>query len=556
MTSIWSFSRKLFGGMTIVVLGTILLSSCSSSGKKSAPVASDAITVNTGKPKITGLVDLGLIDIPSGDTLPAPISDKRFYPGEWVLLKGKNLIADKISIDGKPVSIKKYFSGQPVFQIPTGLSPLKKHQLVLSHDKGEASYQFTSTHYIVVTDTDDKKIHLIRTNPKAEGGIEEEWLKLDTKLDRPLFNLISPDSQFLFCINIKENAERRILENHKSYILEVVSFHLTAPEKPTQISIMKVEIESALTDAVINDNNQLMLLGRQSLVVLSTQDPRKLQEVGRLVLPNNSVDAESTYYGDAIFLNNGTRVAALEVQSNMVVLIDISNAGQYKVLDKKSILPEKKLPFSVDLEADPQVPGQFWVLQAPNFRQIDSKLLKNLYSRYIKRADTPPEKKPIYRLQKMNVTSDQLQISTTLALPENYTAYYASFGQDGRLYVTTSKMDFLETDFSRKNNDGVMKAAKDILWGSISFGRILAIDTKTGNTEKVAGGVGIYYHLVDVPDIGQVFSLLKLGPSLSFPYMVPHWGVGIKSTGTYAKRKMDIYALFPPYSVGYIAYQD
>ncbi|MCD9460550.1 hypothetical protein [Marinibactrum halimedae] len=98
-------------------------------------------------------------------------------------------------------------------------------------------------------------------------------------------------------------------------------------------------------------------------------------------------------------------------------------------------------------------------------------------------------------------------------------------------------------------------AFTNFLWDSVSFGRVVAIDLDTHETEVIASGVGIYYHLVDIPDVGPAFSLLKFGPALSYPFLSPNWGVGIQSTGTYAKRKMNKRAIFPPYSVGFMAYQ-
>lgn len=547
--------RRSIIGLMVVLVGVLVMSGCESGGQKAASVVTDIVPSNSGKPKISGLVDLGGLDITLGDTLPQLKSDKRFSPGEWVLLQGNNLGATEIDIDGKKVSITRYYRGQPLFQIPTGLSPRKEHKIQLTHSGGNAEYKFLSSHYIVVTDTDDKTIHLIRTNPDAEGGIEEEWLKLDATLARPLFNLISPDSRFMFCINIKQDANNTVLKHQNSYTLEIATYHLAAPEKPALLTSTEVYIESALTDASIDSNNQLMLLGRQSLIILDASNPQKLTTKGRLTLPNNPKKLEHTYYGDAVFLNGGQQVAALEVQNNTVTLIDIATKDKFSVIDNLAMLPDKAIPLSVDLEADPESPGSFWVLQAPNYRLIDAQLLGNLYDRYIQREETPAERKAVYQLQKVAIKSGKLALDKTLPLPENYAAYYASFGQDGRIYVTTTKMNFFSSDFLKKDNKNMLGAAKSILWDSVALGRVIAVDAQSGAVDTVASGVGIYYHLIDVPDIGPVFSLLKFGPSLGYPFIAPSWGLGIKSTGTYAKRKMNYRALFPPYSVGYVGYQ-
>lgn len=542
-------------GWAVALTAAIILQGCATGGKNTTTVVTDIAPSNSGKPKISGLVDLGGLDIVVGDRLPESRSDKRFSPGEWVLLQGSNLGVTKVDIDGAAVPVTKYYRGQPLFQIPVGLSPRKEHQIQLTHSGGKANHTFLSSHYIVVTDTDDKTIHLVRTNSTAEGGIESDWLKLDANFSRPLFNLISADSRFMFCINIKGRPNNAALKHQRSYILEVATFHLAAPEKPELLASMDVEIESALTDAVIGDNNQLMLLGRQSLIVLDVSNPQKPLSRGRMILPNNPKKLEHTYYGDAVFLNGGTQVAALEVQNNTVTLIDVSVNNKFTLLDNLAVLPEKAIPFSVDLEADPQSPGSFWILQAPNYRLIDSQLFGNLYDRYIQREDTPFERKAVYQLQKVQARLGKLTLDKVLRLPEGYAAYYAAFGRDGRIYVTATKMNFFSSGFFVGDTKNIFDSAKRILRDNVSLGRVIAVNTQSGAIDNVAGGVGIYYHLVDVPDIGPVFSLLKFGPSLSYPFIVPSWGLGIKSTGTYTKRKMNYRALFPPYSVGYVGYQ-
>lgn len=133
----------------------------------------------------------------------------------------------------------------------------------------------------------------------------------------------------------------------------------------------------------------------------------------------------------------------------------------------------------------------------------------------------------------------------------DYGYYFATFWLDGRLYLVGTKIDILTTDFDSKSE--ILKRVGELLWASILAGCVIAIDTVTGQTETVASGVGIYYHLVYVPDMRAVFTLMKSGLSFSILYMTLNWGL-VFSLQSLTLAKMNK-AVFPLYSVGFIAYQ-
>ena len=534
------------------IIASFLIAACQPPAKKAPPVVTDQQPTNAGKPMISSLVDLGGFDIPLGGGVPGHFSDQRYSPGEWVLIQGKNLGVNGITIDKQEVPITKYYGSKALFQIPTGLSPRVQHTITLTNEFGSTSHQFDTKHYIVATDTDGQKTHLISTNRKEKGGIDEDWTELESEAKRPLFNLISANSAFLFHMDVLKKSDKKLMEGSDTYPLEIHTYHLGAPEEPAKVSTHKALVGSTPIDAVLNDEGTLLLLGKQSITLVDTTNPKALRTLGHTPLPFN--DAEKTTYVDAIFLEGNSKIAVLETHSNTVLLFDAKDKTNLVQLDSLPLLPSKSIALSVDLEPDPKDPSKFWVLEGPNYRLTGSKLAQT-YKKLVKKEKISDDKKSVHQLQQVVVQDGKMKMLGTVPTPEKYAAYFSVFGQDGRMYVTTTKMSFLNTEFDKDSKKNILKKVKSFLWDTVSFGRVIAIDTETQKTEVVSSGVGVYYHIVDIPDIGPAFSLLKFGPALSLPYLSPNWGVGIKSTGTYAKRKMNKRAVFPPYSVGFIAYQ-
>ncbi len=537
---------------TAILLITATLAACTSPHRPPAAIIHDVPRENTGKPAIKGLLDLGGLALHVGEDIPRHMSDERFSPGEWVLVQGKNVSAPFVEIDGHKVVTEHYYDNRPLVRIPTHLSPRKQHELRVTTELGTSSYTFDTSHYIVATDLDGKDTHLIRTNRKEKGGVEEEWVKLASDAVRPMFNLMTDDSRYLVHMDVAERSKERLPNSERTFDILIHNYHLAAPTAPARIASFTTQLGSSPIDATINSENTILLLGKQSITLVDANDPSSMATLSHTQLPKNTDD--KTTYVDAIFLDDNKKIAVLETHQNTVLLFSINEDKTLTQVDTLALLPNKRIALSVDLEPSPTAPNAFWVLESPNYRLAGSRLSQT-YKKLLKKEHIPDNKKSVHQLQYVSVQDNTLTLGKAIPTPEGYAAYFSVFGEDGRIYISTTKTDFLNTEFNTGDTKNVLKQVKNFLWDSISFGRVLAIDTNTEASEVVANGVGIYYHLVDVPDIGPVFSLLKFGPSFSFPYLSPNWGVGIKSTGTYAKRKMNKRALFPPYSVGFVDYQ-
>ena len=533
----------------IIALCTFISACATSPDQKKVLLISEQVPLNESIPKIKKLTDLGYSSLSLGAPLPKKRSDKRFSPGEWVMVKGNNLGAEHVTIDGIAPQKVLYYGDSLLFKVPAGLSPLKTHRLKIDNAFGSATVEFETSHYIVSTDTDGDKVYLIRTNLEERGGVEEDWLEIDQ--ETPMFNLINSAGDTLYSFNVVERVKRR-LEKENAYRFAVNAFDLVAPDQPQASHNIELIMDSAPTDVLINNENIAAVLGRQSLMLLDLNRSEAMSEISRLELPRNS--EEDTIYTDAAFFNSNKMLAVIETTQNQLVLIDISNPQTPKVIKKEKLLTDKSIPLLVDVVSDPNVENKIWLLVSPNFRSAGSKIVET-YKAIVKDQKRRPEKKAMYAMLPVTV-DDAFNISPgdSLALPEKYAFYFSVFGTDGRIYISSSKMDLLNIKTEKKGRN-LLGRVSDFLKDTFFFGRIIALDINTGEVEQVSSGAGVFFHLVDVPDIGPVFSIIKFGPSFSFPYLSPHWGMGIKSTGTYTKRKMNKWVVVPPYSAGHVSFQ-
>lgn len=546
------FSKPLFSAFKscLVFFLLMMVSVSCQQAVKSTAIVNTQIPINKAAPKISGLTDLGGLDIPLGGGIPTNFSDGRYSPSEWILVRGNNLGATSVDIDGVSVKVDQYFGANPLIRVPTNLAPLKKHLLKVQTDLGVAQTEFYTSHYIATTDTDGKKVHLIRTNHDERGGVEEEWLQLTEKPDRPMFVLVSPDSRFLYAIHIREEVAR-VYSDVNAYELEIFTYHLANPNIPALMKSWRVTVGSSPIDATMNPDGTILLLGKRSFTLVNSSDPLDLKLIGSKRLPDNK---DNTTFVDAVFLNNNQKIAALETYSNRVYLFDNNPGANFPLLNSIELQPSKTIPLSVDLEVDNKNDSDFWVLEGPNYR-LSGNSLEKLYKKIFNKPQPPESERSVSQLQKVHLNKNQLFLSNSIPLPNNYVTFFSKFGVNGKLNITMAKFDFINAQSDTDSSKTLLKKMTNFLWDSISIGRVIALDVETAKTETIASGVGLYYDLVDVPDIGPVFSLLKFGPSFSFPYMAPSWGLGIKSTGTYAKRAMDGHAIFPPYSVGFVVFQ-
>lgn len=95
--------QKIFFALQSCVIALTLVIATVSC-QKQAEIVNTQIQTNKALTKISGLTDLGGLDIPVGGGIPTNFSDGRYSPGEWILVRGNNLGATSVDINGISVS--------------------------------------------------------------------------------------------------------------------------------------------------------------------------------------------------------------------------------------------------------------------------------------------------------------------------------------------------------------------------------------------------------------------------------------------------------------------
>ncbi|WP_370981321.1 hypothetical protein [Agaribacterium sp. ZY112] len=486
-----------------------------------------------------------------GGDIPSIYSDKRISPGEWLLLKGENLGVTKLTMDGISVEVEYYYDEQPLIRVPTHLQALQQHQLILESPFGKANYFFDSHHYVVATDPAGEQSLLVRSNRREDEGIDDDWLSIKEKDKAPLYSHISKGSQFLYIVSQKIKP-KGIVAGASTYSLELSSYHLSAPDKPALLSRIDIELDSRPVTSVLSSDGQLYILGSQSLSVVDVSDPVKMQSYLQEGLALNPLGLTS--YVDILALDTKGTLAVLDAYANRVDILSI-NSQEMKRIASKSVAPGHDLPSAVRLVHDPRNASEFWVLLSPNHRQLIDGLVKN-YQKLNNKESLALIDGTLHQIQQLRLENSDLHLGQSWPLDKGYASFFLAPSIDeGHLLYTSTKLDLFSLVDNSRAAKYSLKRAKSLLWDSVALGRVNEINLGNGQIQQRASGVGLYFHVLDAPDFGAVFSIMKLGPAFSSPYISPHWGIAIERNGTYVRRKMNRDSLFPPYKVGRVSFQ-
>lgn len=530
--------------LLIVLFATLTqLLGCASSSK--APVTLDPIAL----PIINSFRDIGAL-VPSTANLKKMESDERIFPGELLAISGAHIADCQIEVDGIPTEIEKVLAKEILVRVPLGLNPLKKHTLTITNDFGSASLEFFSQHYIIASDTDDNRLHFMRTHAEEKGHIEMDTAyKMELDHKRVMLTLLSPSGGFLYSFGTEEKQSSKQSVSGNLFQVSLKLIHLAAQGEPKELKELSLKLHSQPVAVTMADENHLLLIGSRDVAILDVSDELTPKLVHRFDL---TPALEEPHYIDAIALNGGRHLVALESLSNQLVVYDLADIRQPELINRVAIYPGLELPVTVDLEADPNSPNQFWVLAGSNLRSLASNLLtetQKLLTEKEKELGKVPE-----QLVQFTLENQQLQAKDTIPLPENFVPFFARFGSNEQLYVTGVNGNFI--DFETMEFDlSLFKKLMGGLFNTVQFGRVLQITPATQEVTNHAQGLGLYYHLDYLEEFGPIFSLYKMGGTIWAPYVKVKWGVGVKSRGTFGIRDGHYKVIFPPYSVGHISVQ-
>lgn len=499
-------------------------------------------------PKIALVKDISALT-PVDAVGNAVTSDGLIYPGEHLLIEGQWLTGAAITIDNIPLAALTHSDTLIRVQVPRGLSPISEHQLRLTTPLGQASYVFDSSHYIAAADTDDNRIHLLRTDRKQKGYIDKHSVKGATiDHQRVLLTQLSPSAALLYSFGIDDKVPLKTPSGRFDYQISMQITDLTAPETPQVYNTVQLSLHSQPVAVSMLDTETLMLVGAKDIALVSVTDEAAPSQVTRFDLLNFSDDY---HYIDAIAISAGNTLVALETYHNQLVHYDLSERTHPVLISQTPLYPELSLPVSVDLEADAEHPERFWVLAGGNLRTLRAGVTEQFQSMFVEgeeSADIP------YQLRQFAQLENQLVEQKQIELPHQFVPFYAHHRAGQPIYVSGINGEFV--DFETLDLDlDLLKKLVGGLFGTLQFGRILAVDPNAQTVSDYAKGLGLYYHLDSMPGTGPVFPLYKLSGSMFAPFVKVSWGIGVKSRGTFALRNGHYKSIFPPYSVGHITVQ-
>jgi len=518
----------------------IYILSCGSAGL----IRTDIPLDRSGKPKITGITDLGGLPIPSTGPVSAGESDGIITPGEWIALNGDNISKDTIAdIDGAKLPVQGYFNnGSILLRIPRGLSPRGEHRVTVKNPGGESSFSFTIRSYIVSADFDGENVRAIPTIPAGKKYLSEKLSKFN--IGGAMACALTAEGSLLAIAGgvDKENIGSGI--NSK-----IIIVNMAARNHPEEIARFNTPVTSWPTALAFIDEHTLAVVSRSSFVIVDIFNPQNPAILGSVDLSKEAKSTERTipqYLNEIAILGNG-KCALMDAVSNRIIFAAVEK-GNIRV-DSVFDVPESgDLPYSIDIAADPDDPDRCILLQGPNLRVGGEKISRFIKSFSESSADggKKEEVRVPCRILKITSVSGHPSIVTKRTLSDKFFPMYLCAGKNDQQYVSginSDVLDFAGVDLSIKGAGRVV----DVMKNTVQLGRVIKI---SGNTqqETVVQGMALYFNIDTLGD-EAVYSIIRAGYRVLPPSVTAEWGIEVRKGGYVMLKRLELKSLIPPYSV-------
>jgi hypothetical protein len=492
-----------------------------------------------GPPHIEQAQDLGGLPLPALGPLSTEHSDELFTPGEWVALRGKNLVPQsRIAIGGRPAQVAGVLDGGGLLlRVPRGVSP---GQQLLSLDNGMGTAQTTlsTAIYAFGGDASGNALRIRQLGPEKEEFTDQQH---DFAFPLARFSVLSPDGAMLYVLQEPTSEDEPEetgqpgtppLATAKCDLLVV---HLGGKKGPRRVGQVPLALQGKPTGLAMGPYGQLVVLQKRQLTVMDTQNPLLPTPLANLALATPEQQRELV---DAEFLGDGKQLAVLEAYANQVHLVDLSVPSQPRLLSGISLSQAFEQPFSIDLA--PGADGQsLWVLQGPNLRLAGKRLVdglsgawrdakalelkaagKTLGNTAVGTAMLPSES--LTRLSLLQLASGQLQLTKSIALPPDIFPFFVQPDYRGSLFVSgvNRKNQFTDLEASLDGVKRLLVGLKE----TVQLGVVLKVGTEDGSVTTAVQGMAIYYDLALLPSGQLLTSTVRLGPGYIPPRLTLDWG--------------------------------
>ena len=507
-------------------------------------------------PEIEEVIDLGGLPIVPSEKgkVDESHSDNVFTPGEWIAIKGKYLSNSNIHIDNTPITIhyelnrhKRKGVRTLVAKIPTGLKKFTSHQLTVSSPHGKDSFEFNTQHYIVGSDPKGNTLQLLKTNVNVKGFIEPRRQKIEQ--ENPLFTQFHPDGNLLYSIGFSPKKGAKPDQIHLNTI------HLAESPQPVSVASTFIEASSPPTNVSLQDN-WLLIVTQKGWLIFDIENALE-----PLLITQHSIETvlnkKAAHLIDGALLKNHHSLLLLDSYNNRLILVDISKPNSPQASKVISLFPSAKEPVVIDLVTSQTSDNQFWIIGGRNVHK-HQRIPKITNYRKMFSID-PNTKESLTRYQAFSkilpveVENGQLKLNPQIDLPEHHLPLFGAEDEEN-LYLSTIDIGFFGNGgFSDKS---LFRHVSQLLYQDFQVGNILKIHKSSGDHEIIAKGIHIPYNLQYDPELGLVYTQLKMSNMKAFPHVRVEWGMKIQIRGSYGLRNENHKHLFPPYSLGEIAIQN
>jgi hypothetical protein len=502
-------------------------------------------------PKIASMVDLGGMPVLSSGTVNETMSDGRFTPGEWFVVKGRYLSDDstEVRIGEIQTPVVAHLDTGLLVRMPRSVSPSTATTLKVSTTFGSDSIAFRPQVYLVVSDPSGNALRFFRTvsNDAGTPGFEPECDAVP--FERVRAHVLSRSGALLYAVaGAKESGDDRPSARE----LRVV--HMGAREHPIAVgSVPFTTVDGPASMVMSDDGNYLIVLTQTELLIFDVLDEAAPRLTSQLNLRSEGMSEGG--YSSLALVDGGRAAVLLDGMANRLTVIDLRHKKAPRIASHMTVL-EDSIPRLVDVVADRGGSGMIHVVSGPNLR-----LAKNLFHKFAPKlfehlkSGAPAAEG---QLLTFRLEANTLQEVRRVALPKRTVPLHLYSTQRGDTFV--SAVDFAIADLAEVDSVmGGIRTATEIMTDAVKLGSILRVDTD-GNTEKLADGVSLFLTLTEIPDDNRVVALVmriavkKFPPSLGVMLSIDTLDESGKRIAEQRLRKLSWTSAIPPYTTPSISF--
>jgi hypothetical protein len=312
-----------------------------------------------GAPSVSRVRDLGNFEnLPIAGSIGTPESDGVFVVGEHVLIEGSSFgKLPTLLIGGRPAGIlARTDGGGLIARIPDGV-PAGKVAVEVSHPNGKNSREIEVKRYGLVAQQDANAVYVIDVGPRDATVTQHK-----ITVENPRIVRFSGDGGVAYvATGAATGAEGTPGGRGKIAVIAT-----GAAGGPKLIHESPLDVRIVVSMAVAERGNLMIVVGENSLQLLSLKEPRTPAPYREMQLPPEIVKAGVVA---ADLDPAGRTLALLLAEGNQLVLYDVSSPESPRLAHTVSLLPDARVPlvrdvrFSVDGEA-------IWVVSGDNAMSV------------------------------------------------------------------------------------------------------------------------------------------------------------------------------------------